>query len=230
VVVRHGLPGLVLGLGLGRRWSLVETLVLTTGASLAGLLVLLGTVVPREAGWGQLLDREVGLLVSEVERWHGRLGMGSELAAREFAQLLERALRVAAPGVVLTGLLLVALVNYLGARLCLRRRGFRPFAEEAVPDHLVWAVILGGLGLVPGWPTATAVGVNILLVLGPLYAIQGLAVLRHLFQRARLPRPLQGVGFGLFALQPLLLVGVACLGLTDLWADFRKIRQAPTPA
>jgi membrane protein required for beta-lactamase induction len=73
-------------------------------------------------------------------------------------------------------------------------------------------------------------GLNLLLVLVPLYAIQGLAVLRHFFQKARLPRPLQGVGFGLFALQPLLLVAVACLGLTDLWVDFRKIRGAPTPA
>jgi hypothetical protein len=38
------------------------------------------------------------------------------------------------------------------------------------------------------------------------------------------------VGFGLFALQPLLLVAAACLGLSDLWVDFRKIRRAATPA
>ena len=74
------------------------------------------------------------------------------------------------------------------------------------------------------------VGLNLLMVLTPLYAIQGLAVLRHFFQKARLPRHLQGVGFGLFLLQPLLLIFAACLGLSDLWADFRKIRRAATPA
>jgi membrane protein required for beta-lactamase induction len=64
----------------------------------------------------------------------------------------------------------------------------------------------------------------------PLYAIQGLAVFRHFFQRIGVPRLLQGVSFGLFAMQPLLLVAVSCVGLSDLWIDFRKIRQAPTAA
>ena len=73
-------------------------------------------------------------------------------------------------------------------------------------------------------------GLNLLLVLMPLYAIQGLAVFRHFFQRIAVPRLLQVVSFGLFAMQPLLLVAVSCVGLSDLWIDFRKIRQAPTAA
>src|SRR5206468_3886322 len=123
-----------------------------------------------------------------------------------------------------------ALANYVGVRLCLRSRGFRAFAEEAVPDHLVWVVIAGGLMLVSQQAAVERVGLNVLLVLAPLYAIQGLAVVRHFFQKARVPRPLQGVGFGLFAVQPLLLLAAACLGLSDLWVDFRKIRRAATPA
>jgi hypothetical protein len=31
-------------------------------------------------------------------------------------------------------------------------------------------------------------------------------------------------------MQPLLLVAVAGIGLSDLWIDFRKIRRASTPA
>jgi membrane protein required for beta-lactamase induction len=70
----------------------------------------------------------------------------------------------------------------------------------------------------------------VLLVLVPVYAIQGLAVLRHFFVRLEVPRLLQVVSFGLLAMQPLLLLAVACVGLSDLWIDFRKIRQAPTAA
>ena len=113
-----------------------------------------------------------------------------------------------------------------------RRRGtgFRPFAHEAVPDHLVWGVIAGGLLVASRQSTLVLVGVNVLIVLAPLYAIQGLAVFRHFFLRVKVPRLLQTLGFALFAMQPLLLVAVAGVGLSDLWIDFRKIRQAPTPA
>jgi uncharacterized protein YybS (DUF2232 family) len=121
--------------------------------------------------------------------------------------------------------------NYVVARLCLRRHlGFRPFAEEAVPDHFVWGVIGAGGLLVSRDPRLEGAGLNLLLVLMPLYAIQGLAVFRHFFQRIAVPRLLQIVSFGLFAMQPLLLVAVSCVGLSDLWIDFRKIRQAPTVA
>ena len=56
----------------------------------------------------------------------------------------------------------------------------------------------------------------------------GLAVFRHFFLRLGIPRVLQVIGFGLCAIQPVLLLAVSCVGLSDLWIDFRKIRQAPT--
>ncbi|HSF03545.1 MAG TPA: DUF2232 domain-containing protein, partial [Solirubrobacterales bacterium] len=129
------------------------------------------------------------------------------------------------------GMFAGAVANYAVARFCLRRRfNFRPFAQEAVPDHCVWGAIGAGVLLVSRHERLEAAGLNLLLVLMPLYVIQGLAVFRHLFQRIGLPRLLQVVSFGLLAMQPLLLVAVSCVGLSDLWIDFRKIRQAPTAA
>jgi hypothetical protein len=95
---------------------------------------------------------------------------------------------------------------------------------------LVWGAIGAGVLLVSRHERLEAAGLNLLLVLMPLYVIQGLAVFRHFFQRIGLPRLLQVVSFGLLAMQPLLLVAVSCVGLSDLWIDFRKIRQAPTAA
>ena len=139
-------------------------------------------------------------------------------------------MRVAGPSVVLLGLFLTALVNYVLMRACLRGERFRSFSAEAVSDHLVWSVIGGGLLLVSGHRGLALVGLNVLIALAPLYAIQGLAVLRHFCQRVAVPRLLQIVGFALFAVHPLLLVVAACLGLSDLWVDFRKIRRTVTPA
>jgi uncharacterized protein YybS (DUF2232 family) len=231
MAARHAVPGLVLGLVLVRRWYLSASLLAMGGASLLGLLGLVWVFVPGDTTLGGLLGRQIDAHIADVERLSARLPMGSDPAwVAESSRLVATALRTAGPAVILVGLLVVSLTNYVGARLCLRGRPFRAFAEESVPDHLVWAVIAGGAMLISQHDTVELIGLNLLLVLAPLYAIQGLAVLRHLFQKARVPRPLQGVSFGLFAIQPLLLVAAACLGLSDLWVDFRKIRQAATPA
>jgi uncharacterized protein YybS (DUF2232 family) len=231
LVLRQAAPGLMLGLCLRRRLGLSTSLILVSGASFAGLLVLVYVYVPSDPGVSGLLSREVDTHIADLDRLRDRLGLTSDPGwVAESARMAAIVLRVAAPAVVAVGLFLITLTNYLGARLALRGWQFRPFAEEAVPDHLVWGVIAAGLMLVSQYEVPERIGLNLLMVLTPLYAIQGLAVLRHFFQKARLPRPLQGVGFGLFLLQPLLLIFAACLGLSDLWADFRKIRRAATPA
>ena len=93
------------------------------------------------------------------------------------AHVVATTMRVAGPGIIVLGVLLGGAANYVAARLCLRGTGFRPFAHEAVPDHLVWGVIAGGLLVASRQSTLVLVGVNVLIVLAPLYAIQGLAVL-----------------------------------------------------
>lgn len=231
VALKHALPGLALGLALVRRWPLGVSVVLVTVTSVVGLALLLWTLVPAGTSPLALLQRQVETHVRDLEQLPTRLGMrGDPGWAAESARTVASTMRVAGPGVILVGLFLGALVNYVVARLCLRGRGFRSFAAEAVPDPLVWAVIGGGVMVASRQSGLELVGLNVLIVLIPLYAIQGLAVLRHFFVRVRVPRPLQILSFGLFALQPLLLIAVACVGLSDLWLDFRKIRRVPTPA
>jgi len=231
VGVREVLPGLVLGTVLLRRLHLPAGLLLVGAGNLLGLLALVWAYVPAPAGLLALLRRQLEAHVADVDRLSSLLGLNRDPAwVAESARVLGATMRIAGPAIFAVGLLVVALTNYVGARLCLRGRGFRAFAEEAVPDHLVWGVIAAGAMLISQQEAIELLGINVLIVLAFLYAIQGLAVLRHFFQKARVPRPLQGVSFGLFAVQPLLLIAAACLGLSDLWADFRKIRRAATPA
>jgi uncharacterized protein YybS (DUF2232 family) len=233
VALKYILPSATLGLGLVRRWPIAVTTLLTAGANLAGVAALLWVLTPAGTGPFVYLDRQVTQHVTELEQWPARLGATGQEAgwAADAARFVVATLRVAGPGMVALGVFVGAVANYAVARFCLRRRlTFRPFAEEAVPDHCVWAAIGAGVLLVSRQDRLEAAGLNLLLVLMPLYAIQGLAVFRHFFQRIGVPRLLQVVSFGLFAMQPLLLVAVSCVGLSDLWIDFRKIRQAPTAA
>jgi uncharacterized protein YybS (DUF2232 family) len=235
VALKHALPGLSLGLVLARRASLPTSLVLVSATSMLALAGLLWVFAPAGMSPLALLQRQLDAHVADLEQLPSRLGMASDPgwaadSARDSARMVASTLRVAGPGIVLVGLLMGALVNYVVARLCVRGDGFRPFSDEAVPDHLVWGVIVGGLLVAARHSGLEPLGINLLIVLAPLYAIQGLAVLRHFFKRVRVPRALQVVSFGLFAVQPLMLIAVACVGLSDLWIDFRKIRQAPTAA
>jgi uncharacterized protein YybS (DUF2232 family) len=231
LVLREGLPGLALGTALARRLSVPMSLIAVAATSLVGLLALLEAVAPTGTSPFVYLERQIDAHVASLEALPGRLGVSEDPGwAADSARVVATTMRVAGPGILVLGVVLGAAANYVAARLCLRGAGFRPFGEEKVPDHLVWSVIVGGLLIVSREATLVLVGVNLLIVLTPLYAIQGLAVFRHFFQRVRVPRLLQGLSFALFAMQPLLLVAVAGVGLSDLWIDFRKIRQAPTPA
>jgi uncharacterized protein YybS (DUF2232 family) len=231
VLLKDTLPGLVLGLALSRRLALPTSLMLVAATSGLGLAVTLSALVPAGTTPLALVERQLEAHVPDVGELPAWLGLNGEPGwAAESTQMVASALRVAGPGMILVVLFAGALVNYLAARLCLRGRGFRPFAEEAVPDHLVWGVIGAGALVVSRQSALEIVGLNLLIALVPPYAIQGLAVLRHFFLRVRVPRALQAVSFGLLAVQPLLLIAVACVGLSDLWIDFRNIRRAPTIA
>jgi len=231
LVLREGLPGLALGTALARRLSVPMSLIAVAATSLGGLLALLEAVAPVGTSPFVYLERQIDAHVASLEALPGRFGVGEDPGwAADSARVVATTMRVAGPGILVLGVVLGAAANYVAARLCLRGAGFRPFGEEKVPDHLVWSVIVAGLLIVSREASLVLVGVNLLIVLTPLYAIQGLAVFRHFFQRVRVPRLLQGLSFALFAMQPLLLVAVAGVGLSDLWIDFRKIRQAPTPA
>jgi hypothetical protein len=88
-----------------------------------------------------------------------------------------------APGAGFLSMLLAAFAAYvLCQRWFLRHRvelpAIPPFSCWKIWDHLVWLLALG-IGLVLlGNARAAAVGWNLILVMGALYLLQGLAVLR----------------------------------------------------
>ncbi len=107
------------------------------------------------------------------------------------------------------------------------RPPFDSWYEWRAPEPLVFVLILGGLALLPGHEVTTAIGLNVLIVVGLVYVWQGLAVVGFAFRVRRVPMPLRGAGYALAVLQPALAVMVGVLGLADLWADFRgRARRA----
>jgi uncharacterized protein YybS (DUF2232 family) len=100
--------------------------------------------------------------------------------------------------------------------------------EWGIPYPWVWVTILGGLLLLVPVEDLGAVGVNLLIFMGSVHFLQGMAVLSNLFRQRRVPPFFRGAVYALVFLQQVLLLVVAAIGLFDLWFDFRKRWGSPT--
>lgn len=96
------------------------------------------------------------------------------------------------------------------------------FAEFRFTDHLIWLVVLAlAVALMPLPPMAQAVGGNLALVAGGLYAARGAAVLWGSIEAFPLLVVVLILAGVLFIL-PVAMGGCFAIGLADTWVDFRR--------
>jgi len=101
-------------------------------------------------------------------------------------------------------------------------------------DQLAWGVIAGAaLVLLPPSGDWRALGLNLLLFFGALYAVRGLAVLVWYLQAARISAPaITALTLLAAVLSAPSVIGLALVGLSDSWVDWRTRPgpAAPRPA
>jgi uncharacterized protein YybS (DUF2232 family) len=132
------------------------------------------------------------------------------------------------PSLAVASTLFVAWTNLIAARPIMERRGlYFPDFDRLncwrAPDFLIWGVI--GCGLIMLLPATGVrlVGVNGLLVLFTIYFIQGIAIVSFYFEKKKLPRAIRVILYMMIAFQQLFLLVIICIGLFDMWINFRKI-------
>ena len=105
--------------------------------------------------------------------------------------------------------------------------GLGPFREFRFGDHWVWAIIVA----LVGWITPVVAGLklaalNLLVVLGGLYLVRGIAIVvacAAAFGIAPAALVIGAVVAAALAVPLLLLLpGLATLGITDTWLEFRR--------
>jgi uncharacterized protein YybS (DUF2232 family) len=132
------------------------------------------------------------------------------------------------PSLAAASTLFVAWANLIAARPIMLRRGlsfpdFGRLNHWRAPEPLIWGVI--GCGLIMFLPVTDIrlIGVNGLLVLLTIYFIQGIAIVSFFFEKKKLPRAIRVILYLMIALQQLFLLVIICIGLFDMWINFRKI-------
>jgi len=175
-----------------------------------------------------------------VAKLHQAGGLDSAQAAQLQLRLLDwgRVLVRLSPGLVLAGSLLLAWLNWLGARRLTRaadgRQGGQAAGEDQTvrysglalfkaPETLVWPLIAAAAAtaFAKGW--LFWLGGNLLVVLGFIYFLQGVAIASFWLNKKGAPTPVKAVLYVLLAVEFYAAVVVAGVGLFDLWFDFRRL-------
>jgi uncharacterized protein YybS (DUF2232 family) len=99
---------------------------------------------------------------------------------------------------------------------------FRDFRN---PDHLVWALILAGFAMLLKDGMVTGAALNVLIVALTFYFFQGMAIVAFFFNRFATPAFMRTLFYLFLAFQPYLAIGVAVLGVFDLWGNFRSPKK-----
>ena len=168
-----------------------------------------------------------------LEQFQG-LGMAVEEGGQTTLRAMIDAVLRVQPAIEMATLLLTFVVAYrlsqgLALRLELALPAPLPLSLWRPWEELIW-VLIAALGLsLLGDGLLADLGLNLIVLMGIIYGVQGLAVLRFFAQRQRVP-PLVELLFyvGLFFVAGLAFLLLAGLGLLDTWFDWRRLRPAPT--
>lgn len=231
-LVQAAVLSLLLAEGLRRKLggtrSLAISVVGTLGIALLFALLWYGAQ-------GISLAEEIGKGIDASTAHALKLYEGADLPPevrghlKEGAEAAGRLLREIYPSLVVVGLLIMS-----GASLLLLRRslplqtsqaGVGAFAAFRVPELLVWPLIIAGFARLAPPPWGGMWALNVLVILGTLYFLQGMAVLQMLIDRSPMAGMLRVILYMLLIVQSYLALAVAVLGLFDLWGNFRTPRQ-----
>lgn len=234
-LVQFGIPGVVLPwlLNRGVAWDKATAAVLSAmvAVSLFGLLVV--SSVAGQSPFtmvGDLIGKEIAQTTTVMQDMFAGTDLPPNqkkevgLAVEKMAAFLQDAY----PGIAITvsGLMTVGLVFLLS--LLARGRYNVPgkaFPEWKAPEQLVWVLIVAGFLVVFDAGFAGVFALNLLVILLPVYFLQGLAVIDCFFRRKAFSPIFRTVGYLLVTLVNPLPMVVTGLGIFDLWADFRKPKE-----
>ena len=100
-----------------------------------------------------------------------------------------------------------------------------------LPWYLCWGIIAGiVLVIIPkfntGFNNIIAIsGYNFIIIFGILYLILGIAVIWGIFNRFKTQNSLRYIILALIVFIPGLMLLLPLLGLIDIWANFRKLKE-----
>ncbi|MGC9195501.1 MAG: DUF2232 domain-containing protein [Syntrophobacteraceae bacterium] len=223
--------GSLIGYGCVRGWTAEKTV------GLSSLLVIgvtaffvLIAYIQTKGQMVHLMEQYIRGAITQVMK---QFSAGSPAKNEELKKsLLEMVPQVVAllPGMFVSCTLLISWLNLLICRRYCGAGAPQLCREQDLslwksPEHLVWAAIVSGFLLLVPWNALSLVGSNLIRVVGTIYFFQGIAIVAFYFQRSKIPLFVKALMYGLLFMTDGTRIGVAALGLFDVWFDFRKLNK-----
>ncbi len=239
LVIQMGFVGLLYGYGFKNKWSPGKIIILgglvvvmATLAAFGLTMVILGVDA---VGWHQELLAQADAAI-EMYRNLGLIDSAvSEEEMREVMDSFIQFITLVIPGILVTGSLMTALLNFLVVRVILRRLGeevepIPPFRQWQLPWYFIWGIIAGLALLLVGdyygnqlWKT---IGINILYIYFPILLLTGLTVLAHFNHHLNIPRWIKIVLVIVLLLNfPFAMILIASIGLFDPLLNYRRLNK-----
>lgn len=228
-----GLMAFGLSYGMMRNLRAEASVILGTILQIILLVTMLAPVaVKSDKGLFILIEGYLTKSLADIKELYTSLGLTDIVSMTESlsATFIFYIARLV-PGFVLATTLAQAASCYGIARtIILKRNPNIPLASQPTlalwhaPDLWVWGLIIA-LGLLAlANTTQKLIGMNMLLVFLLIYVTQGAAVVDFFLRKAKIP-PLGRSLLLMLTIALPTVVAVIALGVVDIWADFRKIRQ-----
>ncbi len=230
-VLQYGIIALMLplllrrGISWGSSAALTAAVVAIVGLPMLGSFTLLqgqtvsSTItaeVDRNISQALEVYREQGFTEQQLDELKATISKMGQFMARAYFGL-------STVWVGISVLLLVAMLRKAGDKLY-QIRGSE-FWQLRLPDLLIWPLIAAGSAMLVPVDEIKHIALNLLVILLPLYFLQGLAVVSAWFRTRRVAPALRALGYTLILILnpiPLIIMGV---GVFDMWVDFRKFNK-----
>lgn len=235
-LLEYGVVSLLMAQALRFKISFARTVVICAAASVSIALVALAVKPPMgAASLFEVPSRLVSEMKGDVEQLvaQGKMDAAHLKGVGYFITLMDAIISRAFPALLIVGAAAGALFNYLAAKRLSRgfqgSGGLNPVSlvRWAAPENCIWFFIVGGLMAILPFSIGKTLGLNLLIVILFVYFLQGLAITSFFFQKWNVSAFFKVPIYLFIFFNVFLSVLVACVGLFDLWADFRKLKKAP---
>jgi uncharacterized protein YybS (DUF2232 family) len=202
----------------------------TVGSAVVTAAMICAAVVLSGTGLHDLIDQMIHSEVQQAMQIYRDTGF-SESQLQEMQQVMDGMagfIKESFYGLYVVSLLVVQVLSLL---LLQRFRGdsYRisgvPFSQWRVPAGMIWLLIAAGFSLLVPVDVVAVIGRNLLIILLPLYFLQGMAVVSSFLQKKPYPPLVKGLIYLLLLILNPLPIIITCAGVFDLWIDFRRPRQ-----
>jgi len=237
MIVMLAIIGLVISEVLRLGYSIEKTVIISAAAFIvAGLVFIIVDGASENLSLWETLKIYMTKYFEANIQVYGQMAPSSEQVAviKENSTRIVNILLLLLPSLSLVSTSILVLINLFAAkqlfsRLSLPFPDFGDLTKWRVPEKIIWLPIGAGFILLIPWEPTKVAGLNILILILPLYMLNGVAIAEFFHRKFKVSPFFRLLFYLMIFAIPYVIIAACIVGLVDVWFDIRK-RYSPEVA